>query len=120
MSKKLLFLLLALTTFTNVSYASFPVSDTLKVKQETLQTETVDAYHLRMQKMGFDLNSCNCSSCRADIPITIEGINSDVTKWYLKGPMMFVWLILLVSFVILVYYSIIIYKQADNCSGCLA
>ena len=47
-------------------------------------------------------------------------VDSDATKWYLKGPMMFVWLILLVSFVILVYYSIIIYKQADNCSGCLA
>ena len=117
--KKILLLIL-LTTLTNVSYASFPVTDTLKIKQDTVQTETVEQYHIRMQKMGFDLNSCNCASCRADIPITIEGINSDVTKWYLKGPMMFVWLILLVSFVILVYYSIIIYKQADNCSGCLA
>jgi hypothetical protein len=118
--KKLLLLLITLTTLTNVSYASFPVADTLKVKQDTITTESVDAYHLRMQKMGFDLNSCNCESCRADIPITIEGINSDATKWYLKGTMMFVWFILLVSFVILVYYSMIIYKQADNCSGCLA
>jgi len=119
--KKLLFLLMILTAFNNVSYASFPIfADTLETTKDTLKTESVDAYHLRIQKMGFDLNSCNCASCRADIPITIEGVNSDATKWYLKGPMMFVWLILLVSFVILVYYSIIIYKQADNCSGCLA
>ena len=120
MSKKLTLLLITLITFANVSYASFPVADTFKVKQDTIKTESVDAYHLRMQKMGFDLNSCNCASCRADIPITIEGVNSDATKWYLKGSMMLVWLILLVLSVIVVYYSVIIYKQADNCSGCLA
>ena len=39
--KKLLFFLVVLTTFTNVSYASFPVADTLKVKQDTLQTEKI-------------------------------------------------------------------------------
>ena len=117
--KKILFLLLTLTTFSSVSYASFPVADTLKVTQDTIKKESVDSYHLRMKKMGFDLNSCNCESCRSDIPITIEGINSDDKKWHLKGPMIFIWLILLVSFAILVYYSIIIYKQADNCNGCL-
>ena len=118
--KKLIFLLITLTTLTNVSYASFPIiADTLETTKDTLKTESVDAYHIRMQKMGFDLNSCNCASCRADIPITIEGVNSDATKWYLKGPMMLVWLILLVLSVIVVYYSVIIYKQADNCSGCL-
>ena len=55
----------------NVSFASFPVLDTLKVKQETIQKETADAYHLRMQKMGIDLNSCKCVSCRNGIaPLT--------------------------------------------------
>ena len=69
--KKLILLLITLTTFTNVSYASFPVLDTLKVKQETIQKETIDAYHLRMQKMGIDLNSCKCESCRDGIaPLT--------------------------------------------------
>ena len=120
--KKLILLLITLTTLANVSYASFPISSVVDtpIADTTLNIETTEQYHLRIQKMGFDLKSCNCASCRADIPIDIEGINSDATKWYLKGPMIFVWLILLVSFVILVYYSIIIYKQADNCSGCLA
>ena len=76
--KKLILLLITLTTFTNVSYASFPVSDTLKVKQDTVQTETVEQYHLRMQKMGIDLNSCKCESCRNSIaPLTN---NRDVNK----------------------------------------
>ena len=43
--KKLLLLLITLITFTNASYASFPVSDTLKVRQDTLQTEEMTMQH---------------------------------------------------------------------------
>ena len=43
--KKLLLLLITLITLTNVSYASFPVSDTLKVRQDTLQTEEMTMQH---------------------------------------------------------------------------
>ena len=71
--KKLLLLLITLTTFTNVSYASFPVSDTLKVKQDTVQTETVEQYHLRMQKMGFDIDDCKCNDCKK-----FKGINTEL------------------------------------------
>ena len=62
--KKLLFLFFTLITFANVSYASFPVSDTLKVKQDTLQTEEIKQYHSSLIKMGIDLNDCRCESCR--------------------------------------------------------
>ena len=61
--KKLLLLLITLTTLTNVSYASFPVTDTLKIKQDTVQTETGEQYHLRMQEMGFDIDDCRCEKC---------------------------------------------------------
>jgi hypothetical protein len=120
--RKLILLFITLTSFANESYASFPISSVVDtpVTDTTLNIETIEQYHLRIQKMGFDLSNCNCASCRNDIPIDIEGISSDATKWYLKGPMIFVWLIFLVSFVVLVDYSIIIYKEADNCSGCLA
>jgi len=71
MTKKIILLLLILNTFMTLSYASFPITDTLNMKQDTLQKETVDAYHLRMQKMGIDLNSCRCESCRNGIaPLT--------------------------------------------------
>ena len=60
----MIFLLIILTTHINVSYASFPVSDTLKVKQDTLQTEAIKQYHSSLIKMGIDLNDCRCKSCR--------------------------------------------------------
>ena len=58
--KKLILLLITLSIFTNVSYASFPVSDTLKVKEDTVQTEEIKQYHSSLIKMGIDLNACKC------------------------------------------------------------
>ena len=62
--KKLILLLIALTTFMNVSYASFPFADTLKVKHDTVQTEEIKQYHQSLLKMGIDLSACKCESCR--------------------------------------------------------
>ena len=61
--RKLILLIISVISLTNVSYASFPVSDTLKVKKDTIQTETVEQYHLRIQKMGFDIEDCSCKTC---------------------------------------------------------
>jgi len=66
--------------FANVSYASFPVSDTLKVKQDVLQTEEIKQYHSSLIKMGVDLNDCRCESCRAGIPVSVEFINQNAAK----------------------------------------
>jgi hypothetical protein len=76
--KKLLFIFFTLIIFANVSYASFPVSDALKLNQDTLQTEEIKQYHSSLIKMGVDLNDCRCESCRAGIPISVELINQDV------------------------------------------
>ena len=73
-------LLITLITFINVSYASFPVADTLKVKQDTLQTEEIKQYHSSLIKMGIDLNDCRCESCRASIPISVEVMNQNPKK----------------------------------------
>ena len=64
MSKKFLFLFIALSSLVNVSYASFPITDILQIKQDTLQKETVEQYHIRMQKMGFDIDDCRCDDCK--------------------------------------------------------
>ena len=69
--RKLILSLIMLTTFTNVSYASFPITDTLEIKQDTVNTETVVEYHLRMQKMGFDIQDCRCDDCKK-----FKGINN--------------------------------------------
>jgi hypothetical protein len=36
----------------NVSYASFPIADTLKVKKDIMQTEEIKQYHYSLQKNG--------------------------------------------------------------------
>ena len=73
--KKLILLLITLTTLTNVSYASFPISDTLGIKQDTLQTEEIKQYHYSLQKMGIDLNSCKCESCRRGVTPLVSKSN---------------------------------------------
>ena len=65
--KKLLSIFLTLIIFVNVSDASFPVADTLKVQQDTLQTEEIKQYHYSLQQMGVDLKACKCESCRNGI-----------------------------------------------------
>jgi hypothetical protein len=60
--KKLILLLITLTTLTNVSYASFPIQ--VYLQADTLQTEKIKQYHYSLQEMGIDLNSCKCESCR--------------------------------------------------------
>jgi len=57
-------LILVTITFANLCFASFPVSDTFKLKQDTLQTEEINQYHSSLIKMGIDLNDCRCESCR--------------------------------------------------------
>ena len=113
-TKKLILLLITLTTFMNVSYASFPVLDTLKVKQETIQKETVDAYHLRMQKMGIDLNSCKCESCRNSIvPLTNNReVNTPLNQFKR------IWLPIIITITILCAILIfLLYRYIDKRSG---
>ena len=62
--KKLIYIFFTLIIFTNISYASFPITDNLKLKQDTLQTEEIKQYHSNLIKMGIDLNDCRCESCR--------------------------------------------------------
>ena len=39
------------------SFASFPVSDTLNLYQDSITKESDEDYHLRLQKMGFEMES---------------------------------------------------------------
>jgi len=113
--RNLLFIFITLITFANVSYASFPVADTLKMKQDAVQTESVDAYHLRMQKMGIDLNSCKCESCRDGIaPLTNNReVNKPINQFKR------IWLPVIITITILsAILLILLYRYVDkNLSG---
>jgi len=113
--KKLILLLITLTTFTNVSYASFPVSDTLKVKQDTVQTEEIKKYHDHLIQMGVDLNSCKCESCRNGIsPLTN---NREVNKPLNQFKR--IWLPIIITMAILaVILGLLLVRYVDkNLSG---
>ena len=74
--KKLLLIIITLATFTNLSYASFPI-DTNKADTIQVVEETTEQYHLRMEKQGFDIESCVCESCRSGIAIkNIKNVNN--------------------------------------------
>ena len=60
----MILLLITLTTHINVSYASFPIQSSFVTYKDTLQTDKIKEYHSRLIRMGIDLNSCKCESCR--------------------------------------------------------
>ena len=109
--KKLILLLITLTALANVSYASFPISDTLKVNQDTIQAEEIKQYHYSLQQMGIDLNSCKCVSCRNGIaPLTN-------TREVNKPPNQFqrIWLpIIIVMAILAIVLVILLFRWADN------
>jgi len=109
--KKLILLLITLTILTNVSYASFPVADTLKVNQDTIQTEEIKQYHYSLQQMGIDLNACKCESCRNGIdPLTNK-------REVNKPPNQFkrIWLPIIITMTILgAILVILLFRWADN------
>jgi hypothetical protein len=109
--KKLILLFIALTTFTNVSYASFPITDALEIKQDTLQTEEIKQYHSSLIQMGIDLNSCKCVSCRNGIaPLTntreVNGLTETFRVKYAG--------IIIVMAILAIVLVILLFRWADN------
>ncbi len=95
----------------NVSYASFPVIDTLEIKQDTLQTEEIKKYHSSLIKMGVDLSSCKCVSCSNGIaPLTN-------TREVNKPPNQSqrIWLpIIIVMAILAIMVVILLFRLTDN------
>ena len=115
MSKKLLFLLIILTPFTNLSYASFPIADTLEIIQDTVQTEDIKRYHSSLIKMGFDLNTCKCESCRIGIaPLTN---NREVNKPLNQFQRIWLPIIIIMTILAIVCVIIILRYVDEHLSG---
>ena len=104
-------LILLLITFNNVSYASFPVADTLEIKKDTLQTEEIKKYHSSLIKMGVDLSSCKCVRCRNGLaPLTN-------TREVNKPPNQFqrIWMpIIIVMAILAIVLVLLLFRWADN------
>ena len=61
--KRIILLFTFITIFINISYAAFPVIDILSFQKDTIQSETPEQYHIRMENMGFDISNCHCKLC---------------------------------------------------------
>jgi len=120
MMKKLILLLIIITSFTNVSYASFPIIDTLQIKQGALQTETVAQYHLRMQKMGFDIDDCRCDDCKIFKGINTPLKNGEVRQKKGNNRSLFVtlgiWLIVAIV-IFLIWFLLWVARGLENFSN---
>ena len=112
MSKNLLFLLIMITTFTNVSFASFPIIvDALEMTIDTLQTEEIKQYHDHLIEMGIDLNSCKCKSCRIGIaPLTN---NREVNKPLNQFQRIWIPIIIIMT-ILSIVLLILLFRWADN------
>ena len=106
--KKLLFLFFTLLIFTNVSYASFPINVNSLI--DTLQTDYIKQYHSSLLKMGIDLKTCQCESCRKGIvPLTVEG------NEVLKKNKLNIWINLLIIISILsILLIILLFRWVEN------
>jgi hypothetical protein len=108
--KKILFLLIALATINNVSYASFPIQSNFVAYTDTLQTDKIKQYHSSLIKMGIDLNSCKCESCRNGIaPLTINRVVNKPLNQFQR-----IWLPIIIIMTILAVISIIVILQYVN------
>jgi hypothetical protein len=106
--KKLILLLITLTTFTNVSYASFPIiADTLEETIDTLQTEEIKKYHTHLIDMGIDLNSCKCESIA---PLTnSREVNKPLNQFQR------IWLpIIIIMTILAIVLMILLFRWAEN------
>ena len=103
--KKIILLLITLTTLTNVSYASFPISVQPVISIDTIipdtnkimDKETTSEYHSRMQKEGFDIDNCMCESCSKNGKMK----GSKFTTPRLKNVLFF--LIILTIFILIIF-----------------
>ena len=104
-------LILFLITLGNVSYASFPFHGDILISIDTLKPdtnkvikkETTAEYHLRIEKQGFDIESCVCESCRDGIAVkNSKTVNSRSSSslyktaailWVLAGIIFAVWIL---------------------------
>ena len=69
---KLILLLIISITHIGIGYASFPTTVYSSKCVDTLQADELEQYHSSLIKMGIDVNSCKCPSCRSGVKTDIE------------------------------------------------
>ena len=106
-----------------MSYASFPIqsnfltyTDTLETA-DTLETDKIKEYHSHLIKMGVDLSSCKCESCRDSIGVkNSKTVNSrSSSRLYIIGAILF--LIAMTVSIIMVLDGVACINDSSTCSS---
>ena len=123
--KKLILFLIMITTLANVSYASFPVLANTIIFIDTIipdtnkivKKETTEEYHFRMEKQGFDIESCVCQSCRDGIASkNYKTVNSRSSSSLFKTAAV-LWVIALIVFVVWMLDGVACINDVSTCSS---
>ena len=110
--KKIIFLFITLITLTNLSYASFPISNELMINQNVVNKESFDDYHLELQKTHFDVQSFEREDCISK-ENTLKN-NTSSTKLYLTSGILFV--LSLITFAISMIDTIECINRPETCN----
>ena len=125
--KKIILFLITITTLTNVSYASFPVTMEYVISIDTIKPdtnkivikETTAEFHSRLEKEGFDVDNCQCKDCRrfkgSDIKERQDRY-SNSRKYFatLGAGVSILVLILVVSFIVWIFTGIMSWEGTWN------
>ena len=111
--KKIILLLITLTTLTNVSYASFPIPVQPVISIDTiipdtnkiLVKETTSEYHSRMQKEGFDIDNCICINCRNNPSKSSKEVKVN-SKPFLGTLLVWIWVLGIILGIMLIQWVI--------------
>lgn len=122
--KKLILLLIILTTLTNVSYASFPIPAQPVISIDTIITDTnkivvreiTSEYHSRMQKQGFDIDNCMCIDCRNNPYKLSKKVEAKKTanKRFLGAFLVWIWVLGIILGVMLIQWLIRGYNKFNS------
>ena len=111
--KKIILLLITLTTLTNVSYASFPIPfqpvisiDTIIIDTNKIVVkETTSEYHSRMQKEGFDIDNCMCIDCTNNLSNSSKEVKVNL-KPLLGTLLVWIWVLGIILGIMLIQWLI--------------
>jgi heme/copper-type cytochrome/quinol oxidase subunit 3 len=110
--KKVTLFLITFTILTNESYASFPISNELMINQNVVNEESLDDYHLKLQKTRFDVQSFKCEGCISK-ENTLKN-NTSTTKLFLTSVILFV--LSLITFAISMVDTIECINRPETCN----
>ena len=81
-----------IVTSFDITYASFPIQSHSLIYTDTIVSDKIEKYHSTLLKMGVDINSCRCESCRKHLQINDAKVvkSNSASSFYKTAIVLFV------------------------------